>query len=170
MDALSDPASLQTRADVEYTEKPCVEHQHHFDAYEPIQGMVIVGITNDEGEVLLLIHREGPHMTLPYDSVESGEDWVAVATRRVEELTDCAVVIDGVARVRKKHYAPEGDGSRQTVGYDVVMRASSLAGETITEATQVDEAGAWDLRWISSVPDDAAGGAVLDDIQLFFEM
>lgn len=168
MDSLTDPESVVEREDVDVREEASVEHQHHFELYEPIEGMAVVGITNDEGEVLLLVHTEGSGAVLPYAPVESGEDWLAVGRRRATELADVDVEIDGIERIRRKYFSPEGDDERETTGYDVVLRASTAADET-PDRTDVDDDGQWDARWVDEIPEDAAGGAVLDDIRLFVD-
>ena len=169
MESLTDPESLIDRDGVDFREEASVEHQHHFELYEPIEGMVVVGVTDDEGQVLLMVHSEEPGVVLPYAPVESGEDWVAVARRKIEEAGGFDVEIDGVERVRRKYFSPEGDDERRTMGYDVVVRASPSTDETFGESTNVDEEGDWSLEWFDEIPEDAAGGVVLDDIQLFLD-
>ena len=169
MDPLTDPESLVDRDDVDFREEASVEHQHHFELYEPIEGIIVVGVTDDEGRVLLMVHSEDPGVVLPYAPVESGEDWVAVARRKIEEAAGVDVDIDGVERVRRKYFSPEGDDERQTMGYDVVVCARPSTGETFGESTSVGEEGDWSLKWVDEIPEDAAGGAVLDDIRLFLD-
>ena len=169
MESLTDPESLVDRDNVDFREEASVEHQHHFELYEPIEGMVIVGVTDDDGRVLLMVHREEPGAVLPYAPVESGEDWVGVARRKIEEAAGFDVEIDGVELVRRKYFSPEGDDECQTMGYDVIVRATPSTDETFEESTSVGEEGDWSLKWFDEISEDAAGGAVLDDIRLFLD-
>lgn len=167
MESLSDPATVIDSESVEFCEEESVEHQHHFELYEPIEGMVVVGLTNAEGETLLL-HKDTSHAVLPYAQVESGEDWVAVARRELEEL-GVAVEIEGLERVRRKYFTAEEEENHETMGYDVVLRASPAVDGVDSSDISVPDKPDWDASWFADVPTDAAAGAVLDDIQLFFD-
>lgn len=186
LESLADPESLLDRGDVDSRDRPTVEHGHHFEMYEPIDGMAIAGVTDDEGRVLLLVDREAGHAVLPYGRVGPGEDWAAVARRRTEELTGVAVSIDGPVRVRRNRYRPEeGDDDRETTGYDVVFRASPVDEEATAEVGTCED-NQWEAAWVSEIPagvsaSEANGGSsdesdgvdaegdVLADIQLFIE-
>lgn len=167
MESFSDPATFIDSENVEFCEEESVEHQHHFELYEPIEGMVVIGVTNAEGETLLL-HKNTSHAILPYAQVESGENWVAVARREVEEL-GVAVEIEGVERVRQKYFTTEEGEKQETMGYDVVLRASPVVDGVDSSEMSGPDKPDWDASWFDDVPTDAAAGAVLDDIQLFFE-
>lgn len=164
-----DPERLLDHGDVEFTEKPSEVHGHHFDLYEPIEGMAIVGATNDEGEVLLLVDREAGHAVLPYGKVEPGADWATVARCSTEELTGVAVELDGAELVRRKRYRPE-DGDRETTGHDVVFRASSAkAAEPVADVGTCED-NHWEAAWVSELPEEIdVHGDVLADIRLFIE-
>jgi hypothetical protein len=96
---------LRDHENVEFIEKTEIIDQEEFEVpdLENWDSHVVVGVTNDEGEVLLL--NDGSHgWTLTAFPVESGEDWVAVGRRGVENLADGTVKIDGPERVRRIDY------------------------------------------------------------------
>ena len=171
LDSLADPGELIDREGVEFVENPTEAHGHHFDLYEPIQGMAIVGVTNDANETLLLVDREAGSAVLPYAKVEPGADWVETARHRTEELTGVGVSIDGATLVRRKHYRPEdGSDSHETTGYDVVFRGSPVGDETATANVGTCEDNHWEAEWVSAFPDGIdVRGDVRDDIRLFVE-
>ena len=171
LESLADPESLLDRGDVDSRDRPTVEHGHHFEMYEPIDGMAITGVTDDEGKVLLLVDREAGNAVLPYGRVEPGGDWAAVARRRTEELTGVAVSIDGPVRVRRNRYRPEDDDDdRETTGYDVVFRASPVGDEAATAEVGTCEDNHWEAVWVTATPDGVdADGDVLADIRLFVD-
>jgi nucleolar protein 56 len=170
-----DPETLLGREDVPVREDPeVVEHQHHFDLYEPIEGMAAVGVTNDDGEVLLLVDDDEGIALLPHGPVEPGEDWAAAATRVVEEQTGVAVEIDGPELVKRKYFSPEGDDDRQTTAFQVFLRASPIDGETATASSEDGGDGNWDVSWFDEVPVDAdeadeTEDDIVDDIRLFVD-
>lgn len=166
---LLDPESLRDREDVEFLDKPSVEHQDHFEVYEPVEGMVIVGVTDDDGAVLVAYDESVPVWLLPHATVERDEDWAAVARREIESQTGVEIEIDGIELVRRKRYRSEDD--RQTTGYDVVFRASPAADETPSENVDVVGEHDWDFGWFEEVPegDNEAGSDVEDDLRLFVD-
>lgn len=165
-----DPEDLIDREDVRFREYPeVVDHQHHFDLYEPIDGMAVVGVTNDDGKVLLLVHDDEPLALLPHGPVEPGEDWAAAASRAVEEKTGVAVEIDGPELVKRKYFSPEGDDDRQTTAYQVFLHATPIADETAAGSSAKADQGDWTAGWFDEVPVDADHEEVEDDIRLFVD-
>lgn len=180
IEPLTDPETLRGREDVEFREKASVEHQHHFDLYGPIDGMAVVGTTNDTGEVLLLVNRNAGQAMLPYGRVEFGADYATVGQQSIEELTGVAVGINGVTRVRRKRYRPEdggtesapGSGDRETTGYDVVFRASPVGDRAVMDDSDIgDRNDDWEVGWFDAVPvdTDTVNGAVVADVRLFLD-
>lgn len=158
------PDALIDREGVEFREEAPVEHQSHFDHYEPIEGVVAVGVTNGAGEVLLFVNGEEDHAVLPHGPVEAGEDWAAVARREVEDFSGVPVEIQAVERVRRKYYTPEDDDRRITA-YDVVLRASPVADGI--EVSPLCDDNDWEVGWFDGTPVDIDEGAETDDIRLF---
>lgn len=166
-----DPATLLDREDVPVREAPeVVEHQHHFELYEPIEGMVVVGATNDDGEVLLLVDADEQIALLPHGPVEPGEDWATAATRAVEEKTGVAAEIGGPELVKRKHFAPEGDDDRRTTAYQVFLHASSVADGVAAGTVSDPDRDDWTVDWFDEVPVDAdASNELVEDVRLFVD-
>ncbi|MFD1513771.1 hypothetical protein [Halomarina rubra] len=168
MDALTDPETLRSRADVAFVEKPPEVHQDHYDLYDPIAGMAVAGVTDDDGRLLLLQLEDAPIPTMPYGKVSPGDDWVETVREAVHDATDVAVTVDGVRRVRSGTYRSE-DGE-ETTGYDVVFAASPESDRDCSEATGLSCQREWSARWADpaglDLP-DAEGNDVVADIRLF---
>lgn len=161
------------RENVEFHEAPAVvAHQHHFELYEPIDGMAIVGVTDESGRVLLRVHTNAPHAHLPHAPVEPGDDWKTVARRAVEETTGVAVEIDGVERVKRKYYSPEADDDRRSTANQVFFRASPVEDGTVPDEFADASDGEWAVGWFDDVPEDAAESGdeeTVDDVRLFLD-
>ncbi len=167
MDSLSDPGSLRERADVAFREERSVDERDGFEYFASIQGMVAVGITNEAAEVLLM---NSPHgWRLPYGPVGTDEDWVDAGRHVGEELTGVDVDIDRVERVGQTTHCLNGDETRETTSYDVILRARTVQGSPIAGDPSF---GPWDeleMGWFDAVPDDAYWdhGDAVDDIRRF---
>lgn len=169
LEALPDLESLIEREDVPFDEQPeVVEHRHHFDVYEPIAGMAVVGVTNREGAVLLMVRDDEPVAILPHGPVEPGEDWTTAASRAVEERTGVAIEIDSVERVKRKYFAPEGDDDRRTTAYQVFLRASPATDAAIANGRDDSDERDWNVGWFEEVPVDT-NEEVVDDIRSFVD-
>lgn len=96
----SDPEDLRDREGVEVVEGERTFDSEQFAAlrrrYAAIEGVVQVGITNDDGEVLLVGPEE---WAPPGGDVERGEEWAEAARRNMEQLLGVDVRIDSVERV-----------------------------------------------------------------------
>lgn len=130
-------------------------------------GRVVVGVTNDAGEVLLLVTADGDHAILPNCHVEDG-DWEGVARRTVEESTGVDIDLDGPELVRAVDHclADEEDVRERT--HHVVFGASPLGDGTDASEPSCDDPE-WTAGWYDEVPVtfDDADGDVLADIQRF---
>lgn len=168
MDSLRDPAALHSRANVAYREEDTENEPDAFEYFEGIDGLAVVGVTNDDGAVLLM---DSPHgWRLPYGPVGAEADWVAASERIGEELTGAATTITGVERVNHVARTHAEDG-RTTTSFDVVLRAAPVAGTPVSADPGF---GPWEdlnVQWFDDVPEDAyrEHGDVVDDIRLFLE-
>lgn len=162
---LSDPESLRDREDVEFREETRV-HDDEDHCAVGIEGRAVVGVTDDDGEVLVIVHEEMDHAMLPNGKVESGDDWAAVGRDRVEHLTDLPVDLDGPVRVRKAEHVVEGDEEPHTTSYQVVFAASPAA-----DADRVSDGCDWHAGWFDELPEVVADveRPSVDDIRLFVE-
>ncbi|SEO57350.1 hypothetical protein SAMN04487948_103298 [Halogranum amylolyticum] len=168
MDSLSDPNALRTRSDVAFSEERTVDDREGFDYFAAIGGLVVVGITNHTGAVLLMDSPDG--WRLPYGPVADDEDWLAAGRRLGETLTDAKIAVDRVERVKRVTHSTKGD-DREATSYDVVLRMRPVEGEPLG----VDPTfGPWDeleTEWFDAVPDDAHWDHddAVDDIRLFVD-
>ena len=166
MESLFDPEDLRDSEDVTFHEETHVVDREEFEAtYEDLESHVAVGVTNDEGEVLLM--NDGSHgWTLTAVAVEPGEDWTAAGRRGVEQLTGVAVELDRPERVRRIDFRPEGDDERRTSMYNVVFRASPVEGRPVADDPDLADESVEDVGWFDEVPAEQEGD-VADDIRLF---
>lgn len=89
------PADFEAESHVRVEERTRELEREKFDGlrkrYDAIDGVVMVGVTTTDGEVLLL----GEETVVPLGGdVEPGEDWLAAACRNVEELTGQPVSVE----------------------------------------------------------------------------
>lgn len=170
MDELTDPETLREREDVEFIDAPPEEHQSHFEMYEPIMGMAITGVTDANGQLLLLQREDAPISTMPYGWAETGDDWVAAVREAVADSTGVAITVNDVLRVRCCTYCSEA--GEETTGYDVVFTATPESGQDISEATGLSCRDEWTAAWRDTarvdLPDDETND-VVSDIRLFVE-
>lgn len=176
-DELTDPETLRNRDDVEYRERTVVQDEEHLELNEPIDGRIIVGLTDDDGRLLLSSPGCGDAWLLPYAPVQPNEDYAAVARRDLAERAGIDVVVAGVERVLRKEYRIEDDEVRRTTVHHVVVSASPADGDAIphnpgpneTDNPGPDEADATDLRWFDDEPPVLPEGEPLDDLELFLD-
>jgi ADP-ribose pyrophosphatase YjhB (NUDIX family) len=167
-ESLSDPESL--REDVPFVEETSV-HDDEDHCSVGIDGRAVVGVTNDDGEVLLAVHEESSIAMLPHGPVEPGDDWATVGRRAVEEMTGVTVELVGPELVRNFDHFVEGNDERHTTSYNVVFRASPAGDETSTGDPGVVGNDDWDAGWFDEFPGDLmdVGGPVEDDVRLFLD-
>lgn len=166
VDTLTDPLALGDRDDVSVVSEPRREHQHHFDLYRPIAGIVVVGVVDEDGRVLLQEHRQDDGVAPPYAPVREEGEWMATARECIRGFGDGAIEVTEVERLREKSFTPVGDDDRLAEGLDVVVRARPIGPPGDLEGQD----GAWQLRWFDALPDGAPEeGAVREDMRLFFE-
>ena len=163
MDSFSDPEDLRDRAGVSFHEEVRQLPADEFESVaEELDSHAVVGITSDEGDVLLM--NDGSHgWTLIAFSVEHGKDWVTTAQREAKALLDDTVVIEEVEFVRRVEFQSADDDSQRTTMYNVVFRASVDDSVGIEKTVEEDDLS---LRWFDGVP-DGQGGDVADDIRYF---
>lgn len=131
-------------------------------------GRAIVGVTDDDGRLLLLVNRDEEHAVLPNETVDADEDWAAAGRRRVEEMAGIDVALDGVERVRRVEHVVEDEGAPPDTTHHVVFGASPASDATLDGLCEDND---WEMGWHDGLPvedeDDDAGA--LDDIRLFLE-
>lgn len=165
VDEFGDPGTLRERDGVEFVDASPVEHQDHFERYESIAGVVVTGVTDDRGRVLVLEHDQHEIPMLPYAEVGHDEEWVAAARGAVATWTGVEATIDEPVRVR--HHTYRSGMGEETTGHDVVFAASP---ETTGRDPDTDHE--WTAAWRDGstldLPADPDND-VLNDIRLFVE-
>lgn len=164
MDEFTDSEILREREDVEFIDVPSEEHQNHFEVYEPITGMAIAGVTNAEGQFLLLEREDAPHPILPYARVAPDDDWVTSAKAAVTDSSGVAVTIDDVRRVR--HHTYRSGTGEETTGYDVVFAAFPADDGEIPPDVGENWTATWRDTDTLELPNEEDND-VLNDIRLF---
>lgn len=182
---LPDSLSVDAPDDLAYAERTYVHEDDDYCAQDT-DGRVIVGVTNDAGEVLLLVNDERSHAILPNCHVEAG-DWADVARRTVEESTGVAIDLEGPAVVRAVDHRIEGEDENEADGVHERDEENGRKGAhddrtfhvvfhgTPTEAANDTEPGCddpdWRTGWYDEIPYeiDSEHGDVLDDIERFLE-
>jgi ADP-ribose pyrophosphatase YjhB (NUDIX family) len=167
----TDPESLRDREDVPFRAETKILDRETFETVseqsETDDGAAIVGITNDDGEVLLKDTCTG--WLAPGGNVAPGDDWAAVARREVEAWTGVAVDIDGVERVRRIDHRVEGDEPPDRLDdpfYLVFFRASLAPGEAAP--VDSDDEDAPEVEWFDEVPEGVDPNHE-DDVGVFFD-
>lgn len=162
MQSLSDPGVLEENSNVTFREQTAIVDA---DRFETIQeraaekvGVVVVGITNSEGELLLVKTDWSEGWVFPGSSVARGADWVATAKEAVENQTGVEVDIDRVARVNRRYYRQEETTERFSSGYAVVFLGSIAEDEPTVEFEESQNDYITDRGWFDRSPDNVDPG------------
>lgn len=163
---VTDPAAI-----TEHTGIPAEHETYHHDDVDHCEheaaGRAIVGVINNEGRLLCVVHPEEGHVVLPNETVPAGGDWAAVARERAAGMADVEVTLDGVQLVRTVDHAVAGTVESRT--HHVLFTASLADPDAPLEGLCNDNP--WELRWLSAVPgragDDPQGPYV--DIKRLLE-
>lgn len=149
------------------TERRAYTHESTDYCEAAAAGRTIVGVTDEEGRVLLLVNPGENHAILPNETVAPGESWATVGRNRVEELAGIDVALDSVERVRRVEHVVEGESTARTT-HHVVFGATVASAEMSLDGLCDDD---WTVGWHDDLPvetdEDEAG--VLDDIRLFLD-
>ncbi|QCC51349.1 NUDIX hydrolase [Halapricum salinum] len=160
-----DPQAVADRAGVETDQRTYVhEDADHCEA--DAAGRVIVGVTNERGEALLLVDHERSIALLPNATVDAGESWRAAGRHAVADETGVEVSLDRPARVREIEHTTERSETPHTETVHVVFEASAQ-GEA---DPRVPEDSPFEVGWFETLPFDVsaahpAQGDALEDVQ-----
>ena len=164
---IASPTALLDRADVAVDDREAViEHEHHADLYDGIEGMVVVGVTNADGQLLLRVHREEPYAVLPHASVAAGADWSERARRAVSETAGIEARTEDVRRVKRRRYTRPDSGA-VVEAYQVFLDAVPVEEPTLAPPESVTTD--WRLGWYGTVPVPTTEGnaGTVADIRAF---
>jgi hypothetical protein len=166
---LTDPETLADVDGVAVDEETTTLPDAHFEHWQGTAGLVGVGVTTADGELLLW---DGPHgWTLPYVEVGPGEDFGAAAREAVEALTGTTPILAGVARATRTTYRL-GDGDDSLTRHQVVFRTDPVDAGTAAEMTAGEAAVRWAAEFDEAeiAADDAEDvGDEVDDVRLFLD-
>ena len=154
-----EPARLRECEDVAYDERTYV-HDDETHCAADAAGRTVVGVTNEHGEVLLLV--AGEHAILPNCTVNADENWASVARETAVKTAGGPVTLEGVRAVRRVEHRVGGADTPHNVTFQVVVEASP-EGETAPTVEDDD----WTAGWFDEVPvsldaEDGHGDAVAD--------
>lgn len=181
---LTNPSAFVDDARLPSTRVVREQDESHFETRDEYAGFVIVGITNDDGDVLLLETEKGAFWRLPHARVDSVADYVQVAVDNVHTQLGHDVLVDRIVQVRQFDAVLE-ESQAATVAGDIddpddlrdfdghtrahdVLFEVSLPTATGADADAIEFHGDPEVSWFDSVPDGAPGGLPGDDLRLFF--
>lgn len=146
----------------------------HFERYQNWYGMAIAGITNDDGDVLLVKNTDPDvchDWVLPHGAVRAeDDDWAETTVDWVEGLTGVSATIEEVVHVRRNDVAHETDqGNRlETTTYHVIFSGRPRAGESIQHDVRYDYDDDWIAEWHATVR-ESVRETERGDVELFVD-
>jgi len=167
---LSDPTDIADDPGVDYREHTAVHDDEHYCEAD-VDGRIVVGVTDEDGSVLLHVNRDRSAALLPNGKVQADEDWLAAGRRAVEDLTGLAVRMDAPRLVRRVEHVVDGEDEPRAATHHLVVEASpEIARENRPQPTVPDDqADEWEAGWFDRVPVDPNGGLHVDDVRLFLD-
>lgn len=116
VESFTDPETLRERDDVRFVEAERTFEREQFEGlrkrYRAIAGVAMVGVTTDDGEVLLWGEE---NVSPPGGSVPADEDWVATACDMVASVVGQQVEIDDVELVEWTRFRLADDDAASIV-------------------------------------------------------
>lgn len=170
-DTVTHPASVEPAAlyerDAVATEQRTYTHEDPDHCEADAAGRAIVGLTDDDGRLLVVVEPDGAHVVLPNEVVAPGDDWAAAARERVVGMADIDVTLDGVALVRRVEHVLGDETEPRSTTHHVLFEASPAGGDVGGLCDTND----WELRWWTGVPPafSADDSPAVDDIRWFLE-
>lgn len=162
-----DPERLFDEGDVD-TDERTYTHETGDHCEADAVGRAVIGVTDADGSLLLVVDPAEGHALLPNETVASGEDWAAVGRERIAGMAGLEVALDGIVRVRRVEHVVEGEAERRTT-HHVVFGAS--VDESRPPLDGLCDDNPWELRWCDDLPveDDDGGTGSIDDVRLFLD-
>jgi len=160
-----DPQTVAGRSAVETAERTYVhEDTDHCEA--DAAGRVIVGVTNEHGEALLVVDHDRSIAVLPNATVDADEGWRAAARRAVADETGLTVTLDGPVCVRTIEHTTEQSETPHNETFHVVFDAATRDDSELT----VPEDSPFEVGWYDTFPVEgsathSAQGDALRDVQ-----
>lgn len=96
---ITDPLSLRERDNIQFQKDTETVDEDTLNMVDRLEDMVVVGVTNAEGEVLMRRWTESCSWKLPIQELKPDEDYTEAAKRAVEEDIGLPIELDNVAGV-----------------------------------------------------------------------
>lgn len=162
----TDPRDRADRDDVPVHVDSDVVPSDQFDTLTDLDDMAIVGVTQNDGRVLLRRLTADCDWKLPVVDVAADEEFVAAAVSAVEDVVGLPVALEGIAGVWRLEAETE-DG--RTTTREFVVFEGTPASDPATLDLPVDVApddAPAEVGWFEAFPES---GAPLPGNDLFFE-
>lgn len=142
--------------------------QYNDHCESDVVGRAIVGVTDTDDRLLLLVASEREAAILPHETVAPGEDWAAVGRECVEEFAGIDVTLEGLKRVRAMDHVIEDEETVERTVYHVVF-SGSVASAKPLDSLCADNP--FELGWYDELPSVAGNQSPesVADIQIFLD-
>ena len=175
IETLDDPESLRDgTVPVEEVDRvvPAAQFEGLREHYDNVAGVVQVGITDEDGRVLLQGSPEDGDWAPPGGPVEPGADWVAAAKRTMESQTGVDIEIRDVRLLERLRFRP-ADGEETVSSWGVTFGAAVederfLRDPEIVDHPYLPAEHEQTFAWFDAVPEDANNNHV-EHVELFVE-
>lgn len=165
--SVTDPVAAADSAGLAIDQRTHVHEnreQYHDHCESDAIGRTIVGVTDRDDRLLLVVSREEKAAVLPNETVTPGEDWVTVGREWVEGAAGIDVTIDGIERVRRIDHEIAGEDLPVSTIYHVVF-GGSAPSETAIDGMCEDNP--FELGWHDELPVAEEESDHIADVQLF---
>lgn len=153
IDSLTNPETFTELDGVQINDEVQVVSEAEFERRDTWGGVAVIGVTDENGDLLLAKFADGHGWMLPNGPVEPGDDYVAAATHWAEVMTGVSVTVDDIDRIRRRHYQTE-DG-RETIGHHVIFQGSPVEGTAVAENPGLPQQDIETVSWFAHPPADA---------------
>ncbi|SDJ44329.1 hypothetical protein [Natronorubrum texcoconense] len=155
VESVTDLESLRDRPGVQFHEETERVDSELFETLETLDDMAVVGVTNGDGDVLLMRVTEECALKLPTAEVGPDEDYAAAARNWVESQAGLEITLDSLEGVWCHEGRLEGT-DRTTTRAFVVFGATPEVDEDGTDGTTDKRTEAYTVGWYAELPTDAA--------------
>lgn len=156
---ITEPRTLAREEAVEYREETEThETEKHWDRTSVgVAGQAVVGVRNEAGETLVLIHEQKGVALLPYGQVEPGSDWNSTGQQLTEAKTGIEIETEAVLGVTAVDHVVADDPALHETTTRVIFRARPVGGE-IQPCKQTPENGSddWRADWVAQIPESVS--------------
>ncbi|WP_440770451.1 NUDIX domain-containing protein [Natronorubrum sp. DTA28] len=155
VESITDLERLRDRPDVQFHEETERVNSELFETLETLDDMAVVGVTNGDGDVLLMRVTEECALKVPTPEVGADEDYAAAARNWVESQAGLEITLDSLVGVWCHEARLEGTERTTTRAFVVFGATPEVDGDGIVETT-AEHPEAHAVGWFAELPDDAA--------------